>query len=230
MSNSKSQIGQDRILDEQIFKGKQNGLFIEVGAFNGVAGSNTYFFEKERGWKGMLIEPHSLNYKDMVEKSDRTNSVMENCAIDCEDGEVEFQMMNGACDILSGMVKDYDYRHKQRIENELHSFKVNPFDHPHKTEQNVVIVKSYKLQTLIDKHQYKDIDLCSIDVEGGELSVLKSIDFERTNIECFLIENNFQDNQVEDFLTTKGYKLINKIQYDDVYVKVNTDKLTNWSI
>ena len=71
--NSKSQIGQDRILDEQIFKGKQNGVFIEVGAFNGVSGSNTYFFEKERGWKGMLIEPHSLNYKDMVEKSDRSN-------------------------------------------------------------------------------------------------------------------------------------------------------------
>ena len=37
-------------------------------------------------------------------------------------------------------------------------------------------------------------------------------------------------SKVEDFLTTKGYKLINKIQYDDVYVKVNTDKLTNWSI
>ena len=138
--NSKSQIGQDRILDEQIFKGKQNGVFIEVGAFNGVAGSNTYFFEKERGWKGMLIEPHSLNYKDMVEKSDRTNSVMENCAIDEEDGEVEFFMMNGACDILSGMIKDYDYRHKQRIQNELNQFQVNPFNHPHKTEQSIVAV------------------------------------------------------------------------------------------
>lgn len=63
------------------------------------------------------------------------------------------------------------------------------------------------------------IDLCSIDVEGGELQVLKSIDFEKTNIECFLIENNYGDKDVEYFLTNRGYELINKLEWDDVYLK-----------
>ncbi len=49
MGNNKSQIGQDMILDEQIFKGKRNGVFVEVGALDGFGASNTYFFEKERG-------------------------------------------------------------------------------------------------------------------------------------------------------------------------------------
>lgn len=231
MGNNKSQIGQDLWLDNNIFRGRENGVFIEVGAFNGIYGSNTYFFEKEKGWKGLLIEPHELNFKDMVEKSDRPNSVMENCAIDEEDGEVEFFMMNGACDILSGMTKDYDNRHKQRIQNELNQFKVNPFEHHHKTEQSVVMVKSYRLQTLIDKHGYKNIDLCSIDVEGGELSVVKSIDFDKTNIECFLIENNYQDRSVEDFLATKGYKLYKKLDYDDVFIKDSGIKVQpTWSL
>ena len=228
--NNKSQVGQDVWLNNNIFKNKKNGVFVEVGAFDGVGGSNTYFFEKELNWSGILIEPHSLNYKDMVEKSGRVNSIMENCAIDEMDGEVSFLMMNGACDILSGMVKDYHPQHKQRIEHELGQFKSNPFDHHHKTEQNIVKVKSYRLQTLLDKYNYKDIDLCSIDVEGGEMAVVKSIDFDKVNIKCFLIENNFQDKNVENFLITKGYKLYCKIQFDDVYVKSDEIELPSYKI
>ena len=57
MNNSKSQIGQDLILDQQIFKGKSNGVFVEVGALDGFGASNTWFFEMERNWSGLLIEP-----------------------------------------------------------------------------------------------------------------------------------------------------------------------------
>lgn len=101
--NNKSQTGQDIWLDENIFKGKVNGNFIEVGAFDGLYGSNTFFFEKERNWKGILIEPHTLNYQEMYNNSGRDREMMENCAINLVDGEVEFLMMEGACDILSGI-------------------------------------------------------------------------------------------------------------------------------
>ena len=57
MNNSKSQIQQDLILDQQIFKGKSNGVFVEVGALDGFGASNTWFFEMERNWSGLLIEP-----------------------------------------------------------------------------------------------------------------------------------------------------------------------------
>ena len=65
MNNSKSQIGQDIILDERIFKGKRNGVFVEVGALDGFGASNTYFFEKERDWSGLLIEPNPIEYNKM---------------------------------------------------------------------------------------------------------------------------------------------------------------------
>ena len=42
----KSQYGQDRILNEYIFHDKRNGVFIDIGAYDGVHYSNTYFFEK----------------------------------------------------------------------------------------------------------------------------------------------------------------------------------------
>ena len=33
------------------------GIFVEAGAFDGYGGSNTYWFERFRGWTGVLIEP-----------------------------------------------------------------------------------------------------------------------------------------------------------------------------
>ena len=55
----KSQYGQDRFLDEFIFKGQlKNGFFLEAGADDFVDGSNTLWFEMEHGWTGVLVEPH----------------------------------------------------------------------------------------------------------------------------------------------------------------------------
>ena len=64
-----------------------------------------------------------------------------------------------------------------------------------------------------------DIDLISIDVEGAELKVLESIDFDKVNINCFLIENNYGLQKETEFLSSKGYTLHSNIQWDSVFIK-----------
>ena len=76
----------------------------------------------------------------------------------------------------------------------------------------------FRLQTIIDKYLIENIDFCSIDTEGSELKVLKSIDFEKQKISVFAIENNFQTSEVKDFLETKNYKLYSKVKWDDIFV------------
>ena len=51
-----SQAGQDRVLD-RVLGGKTGGVFVDIGAYDGRTGSNTLFFERERGWTGLLVEP-----------------------------------------------------------------------------------------------------------------------------------------------------------------------------
>ncbi|MEN8919327.1 MAG: FkbM family methyltransferase, partial [Octadecabacter sp.] len=51
-----SQAGQDYVID-QIMKHKREGTFIDVGGYDGVTGSNTFFLETNRGWTGALVEP-----------------------------------------------------------------------------------------------------------------------------------------------------------------------------
>src|SRR5690349_2843700 len=36
---------------------ERDGVFLEAGAFDGFWGSNTYWFERFRGWSGVLVEP-----------------------------------------------------------------------------------------------------------------------------------------------------------------------------
>lgn len=57
-SNTKyfSQDRQDQYVD-QYFGKTNNGIFLEVGAADGVTLSNTLFLERERNWTGLLIEP-----------------------------------------------------------------------------------------------------------------------------------------------------------------------------
>ena len=49
-------------------KPKKDGFFLEVGAYNGFSESVSLRFEKELGWKGLLIEPNSINFKFLKKK------------------------------------------------------------------------------------------------------------------------------------------------------------------
>ena len=63
-----SELPQD--VDDLIFKNKlQNGFFIEAGATNGESGSNTLFFELERNWTGLLVEPLPYNLAEKNRKA-----------------------------------------------------------------------------------------------------------------------------------------------------------------
>jgi FkbM family methyltransferase len=216
--NNKSQMGQDKILDQQIFNGKKNGIFVEVGAVDGICGSNTYFFEKERNWSGLLIEPNPVEFKKL-KNIDRDLSIKENCAISNEEGDINFLSIEGPCNVLSGILEFYNEQHLNRINRELDSYKSYKEGHELYSKSETIKINAVKLQTLFDKYKLVDIDLISIDVEGAEMNVLESIDYNKTNITCFLIENNYGIDKETEFLTSKGYKLIGNIQWDCVFVK-----------
>ncbi len=218
MQNSKSQVGQDKLLDEKIFKSKRNGVFVEVGALDGFGASNTYFFEKEREWTGLLIEPNPIEFNKM-ELHPRSLSNKENCAISNEEMDINFLSIGGPCNVLSGIMEFYNTQHMDRIDRELDSYKSYPEGHEFYSTREIIKMKAVRLQTLFDKYNMIDIDLISIDVEGAEMQVLESIDFDKTNISCFLIENNYGLDKETLFLQNKGYNLLGNIQWDSVFVK-----------
>lgn len=216
--NNKSQINQDLILDEKIFKSKTNGFFVEVGALDGFGASNTYFFEKERNWSGLLIEPNPIEFNKR-DNHPREKSFWENCAISDVESDINFLSIEGPCNVLSGIMEFYNTQHMDRINRELQMYESYPVGHELYSRKEIIKMKALRLESLFDKYGISNIDLVSIDVEGAELQVLKSINFDKVNIEVFLIENNYGLEKETAFLVERGYKHLANIRWDSVFVK-----------
>ena len=197
---------QDKFIDE-FFNQKTNGFYIDIGSHDGSYISNTLFFEQFRSWSGICIEPGPKEFEHL--KNFR-KSININACISNYDGVGEYTYVDGPSQALSGLTKSYDPRHMDRLERELVE---------RGGEKILIESLVFKLQTILDMHKTYDIDFCSIDTEGSELEVVQSIDFNKTNIKVFIIENNFQETKVQDFLESKGYSLHSKLQWDDVFIK-----------
>ena len=57
------------LVNEKIFKNKiNNGFFVEAGAYDGEAFSNTLFFELKKNWTGLLVEPNPDAFEMLIRK------------------------------------------------------------------------------------------------------------------------------------------------------------------
>jgi FkbM family methyltransferase len=201
-----SQCGQDSFVYNTFFKNKTDGVFVDIGAHNGINLSNTYFFEKQCGWKGMCIEPMPEVFAQL--RKNRDCICIEGCVYD-KTGTVRFLKVTGPT-MLSGIVETFDAQQLKRIVRETSNGKGLVEE---------IEVTCYKVNDLLALHGLSHIDYLSLDTEGSELEILKSIDFENITIDVIDVENNFHESKFEDFLNTKGYKKLTELAWDDIYVR-----------
>ena len=195
-----SQDGQDNLLETTIFKGYKNGFFVDVGSHDGISINNTLYFEKEHKWNGINIEPIKAVYDKLI--INRPNNININCAIYSNDGETEFLNVIGDTQMLSGIKNTYDNRHFTRLEHET---KLTG------STTETIKVPTKRLETIFDEHNVKHVHYLSIDVEGAEFDVIKSINFDKVFIDVIGFENNYADNSVPiiKYLEDKNYVIIN---------------------
>ncbi len=192
-----SQVGQDRYLNEYVFKDKKNGFFVDIGAHDGYTLSNSYFFEDKRDWDGICIEPMPNVFSDLSKKR-KCKCI--NAAISKTFGEVEF-LIDKKFDMLSCI---YNEKDRYKIEN---------------GEAELIKVPSIPLNEIL-KDINHPIDFISIDTEGYELEVLESIDLDRFDITAFTIENNSKGGHLRDYLVPRGYTYVTTLgDLDEVFVK-----------
>jgi FkbM family methyltransferase len=196
-----SQFNQDKFLEETIFKGYKNGFFMDVGAHDGITINNTLYFEKHNGWTGVNIEPIKSVYDKLVKN--RPNSININCAVCNNDGTSQFIRNIGYSEMLSGLENMYDKRHVERLESERSI-------HDVKTE--IITVNTKKIETICEEYSINRINYLSIDVEGAEFDVIKSINFNKVYIDVIGFENNYPDTSIPiiKYLEDNNYNLMQR--------------------
>jgi len=205
-----SQHEQDKYLFENFFKYKKDiGFFVDIGAHDGVDISNTLFFEKELGWKGICIEPMKNRFDSLIKNR---NCICINGCVSNSEGEEDFIIFPEYTDMLSGLAKTFDDKIRENIDLKIKKQKND--------SSKIIKVKSFVINKILEEHKLNHIDFISIDTEGAELSILKTIDFNKFNIDYFTIENNNYDNKIKNFMRSKGYKLIEILGCDELYKKI----------
>ena len=196
-----SEAGQDMIVKENFFKNQKSGFFLEIGAFDGIEGSNCYHFEKFMNWQGIAVEASPLQFEKL--KKNR-NCKLINLALGSENKLVEFYEVVEGFTQMSG-INNINFQNSfQRIKKNSDS-KINKIDIECKT-----------FDKLIPDDQI--IDLISIDIEGNELDVLKSIDFDKYQIKVIILENNVPNElSYLKFFLEKNFSYFDRVGMDEIY-------------
>lgn len=151
-----SQCGEDIILDS-LFEGcaVYNGTYMDIGANHPVKFNNTYRFYKN-GWRGFNIDPLS----DGIKAFNSIRSGDTNIAVGIGD-------TTGMRDFYQMLPSTLSTFNKDVAENYCclgHSIK------------QIKPVQFLSVRDLISKYKIpRDLDLLSIDIEGGEFDVIKSL-------------------------------------------------------
>jgi len=212
----RSRLEEDRIIYESFFKGKdiKNGTYIELGGYDGRTESNSHFFEKCLGWKGLLIEGNPENYHKLVTNRRYAHkmSFAPSCdaAYEAENKTVEFYWYPMTNVGLLGSATTYEGK-------------------------QTVSVPCGPLSPVVEDifQEGEHINFFSLDVEGAEMMVLNTINFKKVNIDILMIEVENQNckknvdcvvrNQVRAKMEEEGYvRYEDFVHASDVYVHPNS--------
>lgn len=207
-----AQEGEDLILNSYFFK-KGPGLYVDVGANHPKKFSSTHLFYLHH-WQGINIDPWP-EAKKLFAKH-RPRDIFVNCGIADIDGSMDYYCFK------SSLMNTFDAAQAKNLESDSNEGC---------RLQNVQKVRVRKLQDVLNENEKfiagRPIDVMNIDVEGGELGVLQSNDWEKYEPGFIAIEMHgldllrAQDFPVHNFLVSKGYDLVAKTQITAIYKHQN---------
>lgn len=190
----------------EIYLDIDNGYFVELGANDGVNQSNTLFFERFRGWKGILIEPFQSNFAELIRNRSSINFFKNAACVGptYTSPTVELAFSNLMTSTLG-------------VTSEIS----NPMDHAVSGEKfwggNTFIFKTFALtlnSILIEANSPNTIDLLSLDTEGTELEILKGIDHSRFRFRFICVESR-QFEVVNKYLSAQQYMYVESLSHHD---------------
>lgn len=155
------EVGQPKEVDDLIYGGKlKNGFFIEAGAFDFETNSDSLYFELTHNWTGLLVEAHPLAFKRGLNKNRKVTSAM-TCL--STSGKVETSYFD-----LTGSVREGGQRES------MSGLVTSPTDRS-------VKMQCLPLYTMLLALGNPTVHYFSLDIEGAEFPVLRTIPWEKVN-------------------------------------------------
>ena len=208
----KSQGGEDRIALKW-FNGLCGGTYLEMGAVDGVSFSNTFVFQKAFGWKGLLVELAPPNFEKLV--VNRPDDVTVNAAV-CDKPRTLHYWYNPERKFTAGVWEFTQPDFRGRFWSGVRLEDTTPIE-------CVPLDQIIKERFSHGRSQF--FDFWSLDVEGSEMMVIKSVDFTTTAFGIIVVEadgtNERKNLALRLFLESKGYRFLQQEKNNYWFVNKN---------
>ena len=194
-------------------EGEAPGVFVELGAHDGVTQSNSILLE-QRGWTGLLIEASPSSYARC--KKARPGVIVEHSA--CVSANFK------GSQITLTDVGLMSLTNRSGIDGDARASWVERGEGFAPLPRQDIEVPTATLSSILDRHRIGAPDLLLLDVEGAEIDVLEGLDFTRHGPRFILAEDAYTE-EIAAYLQTFGYVrktilLERKFTRDCLYEKV----------
>eukprot|EP00762_Andalucia_godoyi_P007436 ANDGO_07867.mRNA.1 hypothetical protein GUITHDRAFT_98750 len=187
-----SQFGQDLYIAD-VFKKMKNGVFVDIGAYDGETHSNSALLDHCLNWNGILVEANPSAVKTILNWRPRPH--VYHAAASTENKMCKFVFKSD--DEFSGLEETNK--------------------HGKKADDKILTVHCVRPQYLFDMHNIDHVNYLSVDVEGHELPVLKSIDFDKTRVDVIGVEENGRLAEIKEHLAQFGFQFKTKVGEDAMF-------------
>ncbi|XP_012148327.1 uncharacterized protein LOC100879131 isoform X2 [Megachile rotundata] len=209
-------MGQASVI-RKIFDDMRNGFFVECGAYDGETRSNTLALERLLGWKGLLVEADSINFSKMLLKNRKAYLTPTCLALQPYPTVNSFLMADNVGRLHEPNATDSNLPNSPDV---AHSG-----DH--------ILVQCFPFHHLMAALNVTVVNYFSLDIEGHELEVLKTIPFDEISIETLSVEFAHLEvgkTELIDFMSSKGYYVYSfvvrtdHLAHDIIFVKKDMGK------
>jgi len=199
---------EDVILN-RVFGSKNKGLYIDIGANHPIIDSITYAHYL-KGWSGLNVEP----VKELFD---------EICMVRKRDINVNMAVSNINDERMIYVIRESGL---STLEIDLAK------EHARMTKIEIRTTRTIRLDKLCDSQGICDVDYMIVDVEGHELEVLESNDWEKVRPRIIIIEsvkpntNTWIGRDCYDLLISKSYS---KILFDGINDFYLANECNSWT-
>ena len=174
------------------------GFYVEAGANHYRILSSTYFFDKCLGWDGLCVEPQ-VQYHQDIEQYRSCKLVKE-----CLSTEKTDMMIGGMPKHRGG------------------GMFVKPIPENGIIPENWDKVECEPLDAMLQKEERTKVDLMVLDVEGAEMMLLETINWDKLSFGALLIENNKMNRdtraKLDRDMDGRGYHKLHQMRIDALFV------------
>ena len=170
-------------------------VYVDIGCWHPIKASNTYFFHL-RKWKGLCIDPNPELKK--LYANYRPNDIFINSGIGNSKKPLKYYMLEES----SMNTFSYNFIEKNQLETKI---------------KNIKEVPLHSLKDILDKNLKENdrLDFFDVDVEGLDLEVLKTNDWDKYRPKVIVVESDNSikqdiNSELVKYLESKDYKLIGK--------------------